>query len=118
MGAMKEVFMDRCLEWADNINDWYMDDATDVEVADVIWAEQKEINSKEYANTEERAEAQRYSFMTELNEETFTDTMPREGMAGAIVNKRVGMDFPCNGDDDEVKIEFAKRMKEWSKENS
>jgi hypothetical protein len=103
MGAVKEVFMERCQKWADEINDWYGLRTTDAEVAAQVW---KEANA-----------GAEYSFMWEIEQNSFSDTSPREAMADAIAKSRIGMEMPCYGHSEEYKQEFQKKMELWLDEN-
>jgi hypothetical protein len=103
MGAVKEVFMARCQEWADNLNEYYGLGASDEEVAAECW--------------NEAGRGEEFSFMWELENNCFTDTSPRERMADAIAKSRVGMDMPCYGHSDDYKQEFQKKMELWLDQN-
>jgi hypothetical protein len=111
MGAMKELFMDRCQEWADVINDCYGIGATDEEVANEVWAEQRELHK---SGDLDRME---FTLLREIEDESYTDTSPREQMANLIMQRRIGMAMPCYGHDDEYKAEFQKRLEEWMEKN-
>jgi hypothetical protein len=116
MGAMKELFMERCEEWADTINEYYGLDATVEEVAKEIWDEQAELVAKSFNSEEDRRDAFEFSFMGEIEHNSFTDTSPREEMADRIARSRTGMAMPCYGDSDEYKEEFANRMNTFNQE--
>lgn len=97
MGAMKNLFMDRCSEWADLLNSYYDIHTTDEEIADQVWKHD--------------------DLMVELKDNSFTDTCAREKMLNAICLERTGMNYPTYGDKDDYKNEFETAMANWKKEN-
>lgn len=101
MGAMKEVFMERCEAWARSL-DRYGLRATDEEVAAEIWRS---------------PDKGQYSFAWELENESFTDTEAREAMAEAISTSRIGMTIPSYGDSEQYKQEYHEKMSEWIERN-
>jgi hypothetical protein len=96
MGAMKELFMERCEEWADTINEYYGLDAGAEEVMEIIMTEKNP--------------SEEFSLNWELINNSFTDTSPREEMADRIARSRTGMAMPRYGDSEDYKIEFEKKM--------
>jgi hypothetical protein len=105
MGAVKELFMERCEKWAREL-DCYGIQASADEVATEIWTEKVEVKGEDF------------SFMWELDKESFTDTAPREAMAEAIAKSRIGMEVPTYGDSEEYKLEYHRKMEEWIAQNS
>jgi hypothetical protein len=112
MGAVKEVFMDRCQAWADEINRCYGIGATDEEVEDEVWAEQRELHK---SGDLDRME---FSLLREIEDESFTDASPREQMADLIMQRRIGMPMPCYGDPVGDKEDFARAFEKWREENA
>jgi hypothetical protein len=103
MGAVKEVFMDRCQKWANNINAYYGLNVSDEEVATEIW--------------QEKTKGEKFSFMWELENESFEDAEPRERLVKAICWSRIGMDCPTYGHSSEYKQEFREKMSQWLEQN-
>ena len=97
MGAMKDVFMDRCQDWADYLNGFYGLEVIGMEIEAIAIDDE--------------------FFMKEIEDESYTDTMPREMMANSIAQERIGMSMPCYGHDEEYKKEFKEKMSQWFEEN-
>lgn len=93
MSKVANLFMDRCSEWANNLNELYSVNTDDEEIADQVW---------KYDD-----------LMLELKENSFTDTCAREKMMNAICQERIGMDPPMYGDTDQYKKDFETAMSEW-----
>jgi hypothetical protein len=102
MGAVKEVFMERCQEWADTINEWYGLQCSDAEVATEV----------------HKDGPGEFTFLWELEQESYTDTAPREAMAEAIAKSRIGIPVPTYGDSEEYQLEYDRKMREWISQNN
>lgn len=103
MGGVKRFYEEHCEKWADDINRCYGLETNDEEVMKILMCEEDS--------------GDEYSLNSELMEETYLDTDPRERMADEIAKSRVGMRMPCYGDGPDYSQEFGEKMDEWTRKS-